>query len=366
MANPKTIKRRRLKKQQPLPFAQRDFPKEIIRRLQQIVSMSGRRNGQVFEDFVLLSEATLKALPDQLKAVGATGRLAPDPPETAEIFARIRGHYNDAWLGQERAHLIWQNFAEAFALLLEATAPGLWGQPNSLNIAGPLSGPDILGYIYQTWVNSSQAAPGEVYSPWPVARLMAELTLGQTGERLVYDRLKEALCHPDNILGAATLLAGLALPEEEPGVIRDYFITRVVPASAEFFEPVSLCDPAIGSNILGLAAASIMPEWMVKLGLIVFVGQDISTIAVTVSRVQAMLYGLNSYALHLQAAVTEGLAARQQQQSPVLPQSPAQVIRKVYQNGHPAPTANGTGPLFETMFRTAALQQPATAEPVGA
>ncbi len=35
-------------------------------------------------------------------------------------------------------------------------------------------------------------------------------------ERMVYDRVKEALCHPDNVLGAAVLLASLAIPEDEP------------------------------------------------------------------------------------------------------------------------------------------------------
>lgn len=144
MANKKTVKRRRLKKRKVIPFAQRDFPKEIIRRLEQITAISGRTQGQVFEDFVFLTEATLEALPEQIKAVGATGNFAEDPLEIAERFARVRSHYTGDWLGEERTHRIWQHFGEAFALLLEATAPGLWGEPNSLNIAGPLSGPDIL------------------------------------------------------------------------------------------------------------------------------------------------------------------------------------------------------------------------------
>ena len=45
MANKKTVKRRRLKKRTPPPFEQRDFPKEIIKRLEQIVVISGRRSG---------------------------------------------------------------------------------------------------------------------------------------------------------------------------------------------------------------------------------------------------------------------------------------------------------------------------------
>jgi hypothetical protein len=63
MANKKTVKRRRLKKRKATPFAQHDFPKEIIRQLEQITTISGRTRGQVFEDFVFLTEATLKVLP---------------------------------------------------------------------------------------------------------------------------------------------------------------------------------------------------------------------------------------------------------------------------------------------------------------
>jgi hypothetical protein len=357
MANKKTVKRRRFKKQTAIPFARRDFPKEMIRRLEQITAISGRTRGQVFEDFVFLTEATLKALPEQIKAVGATGSFTEDTPETAELFARVRSHYSGDWLDEERTHRIWQHFGEAFALLLEATAPGLWGEPNSLDIAGPLSGPDILGYLYQTWVNAGAVNPAEVYTPWPVARLLAEMTVGLTGEQMVYERLKQALCHPDNILGGAVLLAGLALPEDEPEAMRDYFINRVVPACAGFFEPVTCHDPAIGSSILNLAAASLMPAWMVKMGLIVFSGQDISRVAVALSRSSAMLYGLNSYAPQLEAAAVEAMQAYQQrsqhQATTAETPSPGDLIRQVYRNG-PAKTPGNTDHSFEQIFRTVA------------
>lgn len=349
MANKKTVKRRRLKKRTAVPFAQRDFPKEIIRRLEQITAISGRTNREVFDHFVFLSEATLKALPEQIKAVGATGHFADDPPEIAETFAQIRTHYAGGWLNEERTHRIWQHFGEAFALLLEATAPGLWGEPNSLNIAGPLSGPDILGYLYQTWVNMG-SNNAEVYTPWPVARLLAEMTIGLTGEQMVHERLKQALCHPDNILGGAVLLAGLVLPEDEPEAIRDYFVKHVVPACVGFFEPVTCHDPAIGSSILNLAAASLMPAWMVKMGLIIFSGQDISRVAIALSRSSAMLYGLNSYALQLEAAAAEAMQAHQQRGQELL--SPGEVIQQVYQNG-PPPSTNSDS--FEQMFRSVAV-----------
>ena len=45
----KSVKRRRVpKKQSVMPFAQRDFPKEIIKRLETVASISGRRSGEIF------------------------------------------------------------------------------------------------------------------------------------------------------------------------------------------------------------------------------------------------------------------------------------------------------------------------------
>ena len=218
MSNKKSVKRRRgSKKQSMMPFEQRDFPKEIIKRLETVGSISGRRPGEIFSDWVFITEATLKALPDQVKAVGATGHFAEDAPDVADTFARVRTHYDPKYLGEDRAGRVWHNFAEAFALLLEATAPGLWGEPNSLGVAG-ISGPDVLGYIFQTWASSPSGKTwhGQVLTPWPVASMMAQmLNIGL--ERMVYDRVKKALCHPDNVLGAAVLLASLVIPEDEPG-----------------------------------------------------------------------------------------------------------------------------------------------------
>lgn len=266
MSNKKSVKRRRgPKKQSVIPFEQRDFPREIIKRLETVASISGRRPGEIFSDWVFITEATLKALPDQVKAVGATSHFAEDAPDVADTFARVRTHYDPKSLGEDRAGRVWHNFAEAFALLLEATAPGLWGEPNSLAVAG-ISGPDVLGYIFQTWASSPSGKTwhGQVLTPWPVASMMAQmLNIGL--ERMVYDRVKEALCHPDNVLGVAVLLASLVIPEDEPGAHRDWFFNRMIPAAMSHFEPVRVSDPCCGSGIMLLAQASTWPAWAIHL-----------------------------------------------------------------------------------------------------
>ena len=67
--------------------------------------------------------------------------------------------------------------------------------------------------------------------------------------------------------------------------------------------------------------------------------------------------GLNTYALKMEAAVAEALAARQQQNDQVLvPQSPVHAIRNVYKDGDtPPPTSNSHN--FEQMFRAVATPE---------
>jgi hypothetical protein len=341
-------------------FAQRNFPKEIIRCLEAVAGLSHRRPIEVYTDWVFITEATLQALPDQIRAAGATGRFAADPPEVADTFARVRSHYDPKYLGDDRARRVWDNFVQAFALLIEATAPGLWGEPNSLGITG-ISGPDVLGYIFQTWASppSGKKWHGQVLSPWPVARLMSELILGLDGERQIHDRLKQALCHPDNILGQAVLLAGLTLSDDQPEAAWNYFFDRMLPAALPFYtQPLVVNDPAVGTGILLIAGASVLPAYACHYGLVQFSGQDLDPVMACTTSINLMVYGLNNYSLKLEVAVAEAMAARQQRadsQPLPLPQSPAQIIQAVYRTGDtPPPTNDQEFSSFEQMFRAAA------------
>lgn len=205
-------------------------------------------------------------------------------------------------------------------------------------------------------------------TPWNVALLLADVALGTGSERQIHDRLKQALCHPDNHLGAALLLAGLAIPADEPAAAQDYFFNRLIPAALEFYEPLTVSEPAIGTGVLVMACASVLPAWAVQFALVRFVGGDIDPVMVAASRTACRLYGLNGYALELEAAVAEALTAYQERTgTPAQLISPAQVIQAVYQNGDPpAATSGQTGPSFEQMYRAAARPQPPAVEPAGA
>jgi hypothetical protein len=363
MAKPGVTKRTKRKKRHSRSASKaldllrpEESTKEIIKRLQSIGAIAGTRPSVVFDHWLEIVDATLEALPDQVKAVLQTGQLAPDPPEVAEVFERVRAYYDDDRLGIDRCRRIWQNFSEAFAYLLASAAPGLWGEVNYGQI-----GPDLVGHIYQIYANLDPSWQAQYMSPWPVAQLMAALTI-QNGEAQVHQRLKQALTHPDNHLGAAVLMTSLAIPDDEPDQAWDWFITRVVPAALPFYVPIRFLEPAIGSGRLMLAAAARFPQWAVAGRLVTFAGQDVDFSAILMSRINSKLYGLNGYALKLTAAVAEGLEARQQpaENLPPISMAEALVTTKHVVQVTAAPTALSEDRLsFERLFRTAVLDMPA-------
>ncbi|MFN8456973.1 MAG: hypothetical protein U0401_20290 [Anaerolineae bacterium] len=66
-------------------------------------------NRQVFEDFAFLSEATLRALPDQVRAAGATA-LRPTHLAWPRCLSGARSRYDSSWLGADRIERVWQYF----------------------------------------------------------------------------------------------------------------------------------------------------------------------------------------------------------------------------------------------------------------
>ena len=101
--------------------------REIIRCLENVTSVTGHRASVVYFDWIKLVEAALIALPDQLKAMVTTGQFKPDPPETVKLFQDIESRYRHNCYGSFEQQVWRDGFCRAFALLLEAAAPGLWG-----------------------------------------------------------------------------------------------------------------------------------------------------------------------------------------------------------------------------------------------
>lgn len=177
--------------------------------------------------------------------------------------------------------------------------------------------------------------------------MMSQLTTAKKeGEHKVLGQLKEALIHPDNIYGSAVLLAGLLIPETDTDAHNDWFFNRMIPAalSSEHFKPITVCDPTVGSGRMLLAAALEFPPWAVQKGIVQFYGQDIDYSCYLMTSINVMLYGLNSYGIRLELAVSEGMLARQNRDTPAT----------VYNTTETKPCQIDL-PSFQDMYRVAEL-----------
>lgn len=355
-----TAAKRRPQKQKTVLTSRRNseyYVKEIIKRLEKIYSLTGARPSLIFDDWLSIAEATLTALPDQVKAVGVTGWFAEDPPEVKAIFEMVRARYQNSY-NPEGATAVWECFGEAFSLLLESSEElSLWGIGSD---EPGYSGPDILGAVYLKFASYDPSWAAQYFTPWAVALLAAKITI-QNGEREIYDRLKKACLHPDNILGQAVVLASLVLPEEG-GAASDWFFNHLIPAALPYYEPITFNEPAVGSGVMLLAAASQFPRWAVHRNLVVFTAQDIDKTCIAMVKISCMLHGLNGYGFRLYAATLEAIEAYQKRQNRLLavPKPAGETVAEVITPGQVLDWSNPPHPptpapyTYESMFRRAA------------
>jgi len=123
-------------------------------------------------------------------------------------------------------------FAEGFAILLAQIHPDYTYQ-------------DIVGGAYMNLGTSSKGF-GQFFTPWNVARMMAEITLSQ----------------PD--------------------------LSRYTPE-----RPMTICDPSCGSGVMLLAAASCLPRSFIDEGRVAFYGMDVDRTCISMAQLNVRLYGLN-------------------------------------------------------------------------
>jgi N-6 DNA Methylase len=266
---------REQRKRKEAPRSPERSAADIIKVLSSITS-TGHRPDDIFDDWLILSEATLDMLPTHLKSTLSQGQFAEDPPEIAETWAKTRKKYGDKqW--------VFERFSEAFGLLLNGAYP----------FDDDPTYKDIVGETFMEFGRPSKWA-GQFFTPWTVAKLLAEMTRG--AEEQVHENLKAAI--EKSPFAQACAITGLMLEGVET---QKWLITRVIPAAIEYYEPVRILDPAVGSGIMLLAHASTMPRWMVTTGLVQYHGVDIDQTCVRMARINCKLYGLNGH--HLKYAV---------------------------------------------------------------
>ncbi|MCK6623704.1 MAG: hypothetical protein DPW09_02085 [Anaerolineae bacterium] len=160
--------KRRPQKQKTIPAHMHNseyYVKEIIKRLEKIYSLTGARPSLIFDDWLSIAEATLAALPNQVKAVGATGWFAEDSLEVKAVFDGVRARYQNTY-NPESATVVWECFGEAFSLLLESSEElSLWGRGSD---EPGYSGPDILGAVYLKYASYDPSWAAQYFTPWDV------------------------------------------------------------------------------------------------------------------------------------------------------------------------------------------------------
>ncbi|MCB0192594.1 MAG: hypothetical protein KDJ65_11680 [Anaerolineae bacterium] len=319
------------------------YAQKISRCLEKVSRASGYHPPVVFQDWLQVVEACLDTLPAHLTALVESGRLAEDPLAIAQTFSQLRFRYPPK--SDNTSQDVWSLFSQAFALLLDSAAPGLWAYTDDQ------LGPDVLGQIYQTYVYPPGPSRWNAayYTPWTLARTLACLNISD-GARLVHERLKQACQHPDNILAQATLLTGLTI--DDPQEARTWFFNYVLPASFPHYTPIRVGDPAgVGSGVLLLAAATAFPDWAVLLNLVTFSGVDNDPIAVKMARINCALYGLNGYFLKFVPALQTLYA--NEHASVLPPRSPTEAYQQavnIYKQRHPT-NPPPLSPSFEELFK---------------
>lgn len=247
----------------------------------------------VFEDWINMSEASLRMLPVHAEHIAERGCLADDDEKTKALFARLHQQYNDK---------VFQHLGMAFTALAESIERE---ESRGKVVCGDIIYQDILGALYMEFGHPNQAA-GQFFTPWHLCKALALGILGDHPQDLIYDRIRE--CLKENLLYQA-----IGSPRINDDTAQS-LVSMLAPVLAEHYEPLTIADPCIGSGGMLLAAAELFPRWVVISGLVQFFGQDIDPHCIAMARINAMLYGLNGYGLRLHNA---GVALQDKLQLPV-------------------------------------------------
>jgi hypothetical protein len=246
----------------------------------------GRRQDQVFDDWLGLTEIYLRRLPANALHIVQHGRPCPDDgPDTAE-WQRIAKQYKPPELEvMHRAMLMLMDAAEQDLGVLHGANPAKLSLPVYR---------DLLGDIYMAW-GWPNAGTGQFFTPMSVASACAKTTLIDIDHEC---RQRVAAAIDASPMGLVGMLRGESVTQ--PG--KEHIMLQVLPNVYPWLEPVTVSDPACGSGVMLLAAAAECPVWALDYAVVQFFGQDIDRTCVLMAKINLMIYGLNGYRIKLTAA----------------------------------------------------------------
>lgn len=264
------------------PTRGNDNPAELCKRIERL-GATGMDYRRIFSDFLDLTALCLDSLPYQWNGAveyARSGTPIRMPDELEARYARIMAPYE---------HHAWAMplFVEMVMLALDVTT----------DQAGELKYTDVFGDVYMRMISHGQN--GEYYTPWNIAKAMAQMTMGFV-ETELRTRLLDAAKHSRVVKLAEMTNADITKWQTETLVAlyaRDENMQRA-------FQRINVLDPACGSGVMLLAAASCCPRWALDWCMIEFWGVDLSEMAVKMAQLNIRLYGLNGWNYRL-VPVTE-------------------------------------------------------------
>lgn len=212
-------------------------------------------------------------LPAHARALTETGAMAEDDEEAQALWERLQRNGYDAD--------DFTAFRDAYQSLCLSV----------VDVDGSIDYHDTLALVYESWAGANENV-GQFFTPWSVCEMMAQVAAGNIREEL-RDRIVAAI--------GRDAIEGMGYNPDLPYTLR-HIAETLLPHYIAHYDPITVCDPAVGSGSMLLAVAKLVPDWANQWGLVHYYGQDIDHTAHLMASVNLMLRGMNGYGLQIHAA----------------------------------------------------------------